>query len=167
MYSGNTNVAFQKYSITGNSGGVFKRMAFPISYNSGLTPDSVFFGLITTNIVSGGANNPNAINNFVTLDDISFVSQNGKEGLAVFSDIYYSKGWKAFVDGKETPIMKANYVLRAIRIPAGSHKIEFHFRPESFYTGKKIGMVSGILLILLCLAAFYPLFKKSETPAGS
>ena len=101
------------------------------------------------------------------LDDISFVSQNSKDGLAVFSDIYYSKGWKAFVDGKETPIMKANYVLRAIRIPAGNHKIEFRFRPESFYTGKKIGMVSGILLILLCLAAFYPLFKKSETPAGS
>jgi Bacterial membrane protein YfhO len=100
------------------------------------------------------------------LDDISFVSQNSKDGLAVFSDIYYSKGWKAFVDGKETPIMKADYVLRAIRIPAGSHKIEFQFHPDSFYTGKKIAMASSILLILLCLAAFYPLFKKESLPAG-
>ena len=69
------------------------------------------------------------------LDDISFTSNNSKDGLAVFSDIYYSKGWKAFVDGKETPIMRADYVLRAIRIPAGPHNIEFHFHPDSFYTG--------------------------------
>lgn len=94
------------------------------------------------------------------LDDISFVSGNSQNGLAVFSDIYYSKGWKAYVDGKETPIMKANYVLRAIKIPAGNHKIEFRFRPESFYTGQKVAMVSSILLILLALGALYPLFKK-------
>jgi hypothetical protein len=94
------------------------------------------------------------------LDDISFTSKNSKDGLAVFSDIYYSKGWKAYVDGKETPIMKADYVLRAIKIPAGSHNIEFHFRPASFYNGQKAAMVSSILLIGLCLAAFYPLVKK-------
>lgn len=96
------------------------------------------------------------------LDDISFISQNSKDGLAVFSDIYYSKGWKAYIDGKETPIMKADYVLRAIRIPAGNHKIEFHFHPASFYTGQKVGLASSILLILLCLGAFYPLFKKGK-----
>ncbi len=94
------------------------------------------------------------------LDELSFKSNNSKDGLAVFSDIYYSKGWKAFVDGKETPIMKADYVLRAIKIPAGSHSIEFHFRPDSFYKGQKVAMVSSILVILLCLAALYPLMKK-------
>ena len=95
------------------------------------------------------------------LDDISFTSNNSKEGLAVFSDIYYSKGWKAYIDGKETPIMKADYVLRAIRIPAGPHKIEFNFHPDSFYTGQKIAMISSILIILLVLGAFVPLFKKN------
>ncbi len=100
------------------------------------------------------------------LDDISFVSQNSKEGLAVFSDIYYSKGWTATVDGKETPIMKANYVLRAIKVPAGNHKIAFQFRPKSFYTGQKIALACSILLILLCLAAFYPLLKKESLPAS-
>ena len=94
------------------------------------------------------------------LDDISFKSNNSKDGLAVFSDIYYDKGWKAFVDGKETPIVKANYVLRAIKIPAGSHNIEFHFHPSSFYNGQKAGIASSIILILLCLGALYPLFKK-------
>jgi len=99
------------------------------------------------------------------LDDISFRSSNSKDGLAVFSDIYYAKGWKAYVDGKETPIMKADYVLRAIKIPAGSHSIEFHFHPDSFYNGRKIEMVSSFLVILLCLGALYPLFKKDSPPA--
>lgn len=94
------------------------------------------------------------------LDDISFVSGNSRDGLAVFSDIYYEKGWKAYVDGKETPIMRADYVLRAIKIPAGNHKIEFHFRPASFYNGQKIAMISSILLIGICLAALYPVFRK-------
>jgi len=97
------------------------------------------------------------------LDDISFKSNNSKDGLAVFSDIYYAKGWKAFVDGKETPIMKADYVLRAIKIPAGSHSIEFHFRPESFYRSQKISLASSILLILLCLGAIFQSFRKDNT----
>ena len=99
------------------------------------------------------------------LDDIFFTSSNSKDGLAVFSDIYYSKGWKAFVDGKETAIIKADYVLRAIKVPAGQHKIEFHFHPESFYKGKSVAMISSILLVLLCLGALYPLFKKETLAA--
>ncbi|MES2702118.1 MAG: YfhO family protein [Bacteroidota bacterium] len=99
------------------------------------------------------------------LNDISFASSNSKDGLAVFSDIYYDKGWEAFVDGKQTPIVKANYVLRAIKVPAGNHNIEFHFRPKSFYTGKTMSTISSVLLFGLCLAAFYPLFKKEKSPA--
>ena len=67
------------------------------------------------------------------LNEISFVSNNSQDGVAVFSDVYYDKGWKAYVDGKETPIVKANYILRALKLPAGSHKIEFKFRPETYY----------------------------------
>ena len=87
------------------------------------------------------------------LDDISFVSTNKQDGLGVFSDIYYSKGWKAYVDGKETPIVKADYVLRCIKIPAGNHKIEFHFRPDSFYKSQPIATGSSILILLLCAGA--------------
>ncbi len=97
------------------------------------------------------------------LDELSFASNNSKDGLAVFSDIYYAKGWKAYVDGKETPIMKADYVLRAIKIPAGAHKIEFQFKPESFYKGKTIAMASSILILLLVVAAFIPMFKGPST----
>ncbi len=99
------------------------------------------------------------------LDDISFTSNNSKEGLAVFSDIYYSKGWKATIDGKEVSIVKADYVLRAIRIPKGSHTIEFHFRPDSFYKGRTLAMVSSILLILICCGAVYFTLIKNTKKA--
>ncbi len=100
------------------------------------------------------------------LNDISFVSGNSKPGLAVFSDIYYEKGWKAYVDDKETPIMKADYVLRALKIPAGNHKIRFEFRPESYYNGKKIGVATSVILILLVIAALAQSFRKSESPVA-
>ncbi|WP_028297184.1 YfhO family protein [Olivibacter sitiensis] len=67
---------------------------------------------------------------------------------AVFSEIYYSKGWKAFVDGEETPIMRADYLLRALQLPGGNHKIEFKFEPQSYYTGETISLIASIVLII-------------------
>jgi hypothetical protein len=96
------------------------------------------------------------------LDDLSFQSANSKDGLAVFSDIYYSKGWKAYVDGKETPIMKANYVLRAIKVPAGNHNITFEFRPASFYNGQKAGLVCSILLLGVCITALFYAVRSNK-----
>lgn len=97
------------------------------------------------------------------LDDLTFESNNSRDGLAVFSDIYYQKGWKAYVDEKETPIIRANYVLRAIKVPEGQHKIAFRFRPESFYNGQKMALASSILIIGLMLAAIGQLFRKPKT----
>jgi hypothetical protein len=94
------------------------------------------------------------------LNEISFVSQNSHEGLAVFSDIYYDKGWKAYVDGKEMPIIKANYILRALKLPAGNHKIEFKFHPNTYYSTNNYAMISSLLLYLLFGAALFLAFKK-------
>lgn len=99
------------------------------------------------------------------LNDISFTSSNSKEGLGVFSDIYYEKGWKAYVDGNETPIVKANYVLRAIKIPAGNHKIEFIFHPDSFYNGDKLAIVSCILLLGIAVGAIVQGVRKENKAA--
>ena len=78
------------------------------------------------------------------------MSENAEGGLAVFSEIYYPAGWKAYIDGNETEILCANYLLRALDIPAGEHEIVFEFEPESFVKGDRISMAtSGILIIIL------------------
>jgi uncharacterized membrane protein YfhO len=96
------------------------------------------------------------------LQELQYQSNNSQNGLAVFADIYYPYGWKAYVDGKETPIMKANYMLRAIKVPAGQHKIEFKFHPERFYTGEKIAMISSILLLALCVGGIVQSVRKPK-----
>ncbi len=69
--------------------------------------------------------------------------------LAVFSEIYYDKGWKATIDGQPAPHFRANYVLRAMIVPQGKHKIVFDFHPDTYYKGEKIALASSILLFLL------------------
>lgn len=81
-------------------------------------------------------------------------------GLAVFSEIYYPEGWCAYIDGKPAEIIRANYVLRALEIPAGNHKIEFVFEPASYYTGNKVMMGSSVLLILIILFGMYKLWQR-------
>jgi len=68
--------------------------------------------------------------------------------VAVFSEIYYDKGWKMLIDGQEKPYFRADYLLRAAQIPVGNHKIEFIFHPNSYYTGEGISMAGSILLVL-------------------
>jgi hypothetical protein len=93
------------------------------------------------------------------LNELEFQATNSQNGLAVFSDIYYPYGWKAYVDGKETPIVRANYVLRAIKIPAGTHKVEFKFHPDSFYTGDRIALFASILLFAIAGFSIFKLMK--------
>jgi len=69
--------------------------------------------------------------------------------LAVFSEIYYKKGWNAYIDGEIVPHFRANYVLRAMMIPEGTTKVEFKFEPSSYSTGETVAYTSSILLLLL------------------
>lgn len=83
---------------------------------------------------------------------LTYETQNNKEGLAVFSEIYYNghKGWNAYIDGQPAPHLRANYVLRAMRIPAGKHTIEFKFEPAAYAKGEMISYTSSALVLLLC-----------------
>lgn len=93
-----------------------------------------------------------------------YKSETTKEQLAVFSEIYYKDGWNAYIDGKPAPYFRADYVLRAMIVPAGNHVIEFKFEPQIYKTGEKISLASSILLVLLAIGGIGLMIKKkSET----
>jgi len=75
--------------------------------------------------------------------------KNPKKQLAVFSEIYYNKGWNAYIDGKPTTHIRVNYLLRALVVPQGQHSIEFKFEPKSYYLGNTFSMISSIIVLLL------------------
>jgi len=88
--------------------------------------------------------------------------------LAVFSEIYYDKGWNAYIDGKEVPHFRVNYILRSLVLPAGDHTVEFKFHPKSYYTGNKVSLASSLLLILAIAGyAFTEFRKKSKNKTTS
>ncbi|OQP56797.1 hypothetical protein A3860_09430 [Niastella vici] len=86
-------------------------------------------------------------------DEIVYASNATAPRFAIFSEIFYGKGWKAYVDNTEVEIIRTNYVLRGLCVPAGQHRIRFEFRPASFYNGKAIAQVAGIISLLLVLTA--------------
>ena len=82
---------------------------------------------------------------------LTYKYETGKDGLAVFSEIYYPKGWNAYVDGEPTPHFRANYVLRAMVLPAGTHSLEFKFEPDVYVVGEKISLISSLILVTLVI----------------
>ncbi len=75
--------------------------------------------------------------------------KSASEQFAVFSEIFYDKGWTAYIDGAESPHFRTDYVLRGMILPAGEHKIEFKFHPAAYYTGEKVSLASSLFLLLL------------------
>jgi uncharacterized membrane protein YfhO len=100
-----------------------------------------------------------------TPDDLTYQTGSTTAQIAVFSEIYYDKGWKMYIDGKEQPYFRADYVLRAAQIPVGNHKVEFIFHPASYYTGEKISLAGSILLVLALGGAVYTETKKKKPMA--
>lgn len=81
-------------------------------------------------------------------NNLIYKANTRSEQLAVFSEIYYEKGWNAYIDGNLAPYLRADYTLRAMLIPAGEHTIEFRFLPQSYYLGEKIALVGSIILLI-------------------
>jgi len=91
---------------------------------------------------------------------LKYVSNNSNEGLAVFSEMYYGKGWNAYIDGKKSDHIRVDYVLRALHIPAGKHTVEFKFEPQVVKTGSTITLISSIGMLLLLVGGIYFERKK-------
>ena len=106
----------------------------------------------------------------ITLTDyspkkLSYIYNSQNKGLAVFSEIYYPKGWNAYIDGTLAPHFRANYVLRAMVLPAGKHQLEFRFEPAVYYAGETISMISSLVLIVLIFVGAvleYLRFRKKQ-----
>ena len=94
-------------------------------------------------------------------DYLIFESNTPQDQLAVFSDVYYDKGWNAYIDGEKAEIIRANYILRGLMVPAGKHDIEFRFEPNSFRIGQILAIISSItILILIGLGIYIAIRKK-------
>ncbi len=90
-------------------------------------------------------------------------------GVALFSEIYYDKGWKAFIDGEEAPYFRADYVLRAMELPAGEHTVEFRFRAPNYplISGITLGFSWIIVVGLIGAAALMIISKQKEKKDGT
>ncbi|HTY36184.1 MAG TPA: YfhO family protein [Bacteroidota bacterium] len=81
------------------------------------------------------------------IQDLTMQTKTAGNNLLFLSETYYPVGWKAFLDGKEIPIYRANYLFRALVVPAGQHQIEMRFEPKGFYIGKNLSLAANILVL--------------------
>jgi hypothetical protein len=93
-------------------------------------------------------------------DEINYISNSSQKQLAVFSEVYYKLGWKAYIDNVETPIYKTNYVLRSLVVPAGKHDIRFEFKPTSINAAQKASIFASTFLWLVALIGAFQLIRK-------
>jgi hypothetical protein len=94
---------------------------------------------------------------------LEYTAVTNQNQLAIFSEIYYPLGWAAKIDGKEVDYLRANYILRALEIPAGEHKVVFEYDSKSYHTGSIYTWVSTILILTFIGLALYFENKKSES----
>lgn len=95
-------------------------------------------------------------------NELEFKTQSKTPQLAIFSEIYYPKGWKMQIDGIEVPYIKANYLLRAVYVPEGNHTVRMVFEPDVIAKGKLFSMISFGIFLLLSLFGIYWIWKNSK-----
>jgi hypothetical protein len=100
-----------------------------------------------------------------TNDTVDYKFSGKTNQFAVFSEIYYDKGWDAYIDGQKADYVRVDYILRGMSIPAGDHAIEFRFEPHSYWLGDKLSNWFSILGYLLLLAALAVEWRKRSQKA--
>jgi hypothetical protein len=95
-------------------------------------------------------------------DTLTYNFESTSPQFAVFSEIYYPKGWNAYVDGTQVDHYKTNYVLRGMVVLAGKHEIQFVFEPGSFKTGNQLSFASSILILLILIGSLYMAWKTEQ-----
>ncbi|MFT4092310.1 MAG: YfhO family protein [Niabella sp.] len=90
-----------------------------------------------------------------TNDEIEYTANTPTGGFAVFSEIYYPAGWSAYIDGKQTNIIKTDYVLRGLVIPAGKHTVKFMFEPAAVKKGMTLSYISSWMVMIIVIGGFF------------
>ena len=120
---------------------------------TGLNPDST--AVIQSKFTDGLSTNYSSTGSIELIhyqpNKLTYATNNSEAAFAVFSEIYYPAGWNAYIDGKLTEHVKANYILRGLNIPAGAKEVVFKFEPQTYYTAKTISTMGSLLLLLLCI----------------
>lgn len=97
-----------------------------------------------------------------TPEYINYKSKSSQNGLAVFSEIYYPFGWKAYIDGELKEHFRVDYMLRALNVPAGDHNISFVFDPDSIKKGDVISVICIAIMYLFFLFSIAMYFKNRK-----
>ena len=95
-------------------------------------------------------------------DHLTYKTHTSDEQLAVFSEIYYEPDWRAYIDGKPAEYIRANYILRAMVIPAGDHVIEFKNEAPLFHRMNIVTIIGSVLLVLMAGGAIFIVYRKKK-----
>ena len=95
-------------------------------------------------------------------NELIYSFNSSKDELVVFSEIWTSKGWTMWIDGKESPLIRADYILRAAVIPAGNHEIMMRYEPKIWKVGNTIQFISSLILIFGLIGAIVVTYRKSS-----
>ena len=96
------------------------------------------------------------------LNDLVYQSDASTPQVAVFSEIYYDKGWNVYVDGQKADYFRVNYVLRGMKLPAGKHSIEWKFEPSVYATGERVSLASSAILLLFVGGIAFMEWRKNS-----
>jgi hypothetical protein len=98
---------------------------------------------------------------------LTYNSATKKDRLAVFSEIYYDKGWNAYVDGFKTDYVRVDYILRGMIVPSGVHTIEFKFEPKTYSISQTVASTSSIVVLILLIGAILFQIRKDKLKSSS
>jgi hypothetical protein len=113
-------------------------------------------------------NDPDARLNLTSYspNEVDYHYKGQSKQMAVFSEIYYPKGWNVYIDGKKVPYFRTDYVLRGMVLPVGDYDIQFKFQPVSYRMGNTISMASSAILLLLLLGLGVKEFMRRKKEAA-
>lgn len=94
-------------------------------------------------------------------NQLTYEVSSDKGGVLVFSEVYYP-GWTATIDGQPAELGRVNYILRALRVPAGKHQVKLAFFPKSVDTTETIAYVAYVVLLLIIVGGLYDTWRRKK-----